>query len=233
MNQYFKTLFIAFVLFVTSVGKAQMNDEVGGVLLTKTQVEQLFPDEVLKQIGIQLPIFRVYSFEDKKGKHYLILTENLTKGKINDENSLKKSIKAFNVYRSENQQFKTEWTITDFINEREESIWFWTKYLNLKDLDNDGLADPIVVYGTRAIDTEDYGESRMKILIYHRGEKIAIRHQNSTLDYERHTQIDQKFYQLPVGIKKKVDEIIGLLMENWHSIFDAEVTDKIEKSLEK
>ena len=106
------------------------------------------------------------------------------------------------------KQIKTNWTITDFIDETEKSISFWTRYLSLTDIDNDGYIDPIIVYGTKSLYGEDFEEGRVKILVYYLGKKIAIRHQNSTIDDGRHTQIDKTFFYLPTKLKKKVYNII-------------------------
>lgn len=240
MNLHIKKKLSIYALFVCSIIGAkgfsfditQKNDSIGGILLTKTEIKKLFPDETLKQIGIQYPIFKVYSFEDKKGKQYLIFTENITRKNIqNEKNDLTKSIKAFNVQFSGSKKIKTIWTMTDFIDESEKSIWFWTRYLSLKDLDNDGYIEPILVYGTKSIYGENFEEGRVKILIYHLGEKIAIRHQNSEIDDGRHTQIDEKFHNLPFEIKKKVNEIIISLEKNEHSLFNTEIKNELKNSL--
>ena len=233
MNQHFRILFVVYAIFTCSISLAQTDDNAGGILLTEVEVRKLFPEEVLKQIGIQFPIFKVYSFEDKNGKQYLIFTENVVDDGAQEEISLKKSIKAFNVYFQESKDVKVRWTITDFIDENEKSIWFWTRYLNLKDLDDDGFIDPIIVYGTKSIYGEDFEEGRVKILIYYLEKKIAIRHQNSELDDGRHTQIDQRFYCLPFEIKKKTYDIVVFLESNGHSLFNTELKNKITKSLRK
>ena len=129
------------------------------------------------------------------------------------------------------KQIKTNWTITDFIDETEKSISFWTRYLSLTDIDNDGYIDPIIVYGTKSLYGEDFEEGRVKILVYYLGKKIAIRHQNSTIDDGRHTQIDKTFFYLPTKLKKKVYNIILSLEENGHSLFNTETIEKIRKSL--
>ena len=214
------------------MGIAQDDKNYRETSLTEMEIKNLFPAEVLQQIGAEFPIFKVYPFEDKDGKQYLILTEKVTKGNIQDENSLKRSIKAFNVSFEADKTVKVRWTITDYIDkERETSIWFWSRYLRLKDLDNDGFVDPIVVYGTKSIYGDHFEEGRVKILIYHLGKKIAIRQQNSEMDDGRHTQVDKSFYALPLGIKKKVYDMIEYLEDNRHALFLSEVKEQIKNSL--
>lgn len=128
---------------------------------------------------------------------------------------MKKNIKAFNISFLKDKQLKINWTITDFIDETEKSIGFWTRYLSLTDIDNDGYIDPIIVYGTKSLYGEDFEEGRVKILIYYLGKKIAIRHQNSTIDDGRHTQIDKTFFNLPTKIKKRVYDIILSIRRKW------------------
>lgn len=232
MNRHFKVLLTIYSIFICTIGIAQEDKNYRETPLTDMEIKKLFPAEVLQQIGVEFPIFRVYPFEDKDGKQYLILTEKVTKGNIQDENSLKRSIKAFNVSFEADKTVKVRWTITDYIDkERETSIWFWSRYLRLKDLDNDGFVDPIVVYGTKSIYGDHFEEGRVKILIYHLGKKIVIRHQNSEMDDARHTQVDKSFYVLPLSIKKKVYDIIDLLEDNGHSLFNSELKDQIKNSL--
>ena len=232
MNRHFKILFTICSIFICTMGIAQEDKNYRETSLTEIEIKKLFPVEVLEQIGVEFPIFRVYPFEDKDGKQYLILTEKVTKGNIQDENSLKRSIKAFNVSFEADKTVKVRWTITDYIDkERETSIWFWPRYLRLKDLDNDGFVDPIVVYGTKSIYGDHFEEGRVKILIYHLGKKIAIRQQNSEMDDGRHTQVDKSFYALPLGIKKKVYDMIGILEDRGYSLFTTEVKNQIKKSL--
>ena len=231
MNRHFKVLLTIYSIFICTIGIAQEDKNYRETPLTDMEIKKLFPAEVLQQIGVEFPIFRVYPFEDKSGKQYLILTEKVIKGNIQDEKSSKKSIKAFNVSFEEDKTVKIRWTITDYINENESSIWFWTRYLRLKDLDNDGFVDPIVVYGTKSIYGEHFEEGRVKIITYHLGKKIVIRHQNSEMDDARHTQVDKSFYALPLSIKKKVYDIIDLLEDNGHSLFNSELKDQIKNSL--
>ena len=231
MKLQIKTLFTLCSIFICTMGIAQEDKNYRETPLPEMEIKKHFPAEVLQQIGVEFPIFRVYSFEDKSGKQYLILTEKVIKGNIQDEKSSKKSIKAFNVSFEEDKTVKIRWTITDYINENESSIWFWTRYLRLKDLDNDGFVDPIVVYGTKSIYGEHFEEGRVKIITYHLGKKIVIRHQNSEMDDARHTQVDKSFYALPLSIKKKVYDIIDLLEDNGHSLFNSELKDQIKNSL--
>src|SRR5688572_29031708 len=91
-------------------------------------------------------------------------------------------------------------------NDNENSIWFWTKYIEFRDYDGDALADPIIAYGTSGINHTDDG--RIIFIIYSKGRKIAIRHQNSDLDFGRETQVDRSFYDMPQSLQKTIKEKI-------------------------
>ena len=216
-----KNLYL-FLLFSFLSLQAQP-DPSGATLLTDKQVQTLFPHETLKEIGVTFPIRKVYAFQDKLGKQYLIISEN------NSNPDKATSIKAFNVLLKEETPPQVLWTITDAINDTEKAIWFYTRYISLTDLNNDGYIDPIVLYGTESQYGELYEENRLKFIIYYLGKKTAIRHQNSSLDDGRHTQIDRSYYKLPLALKKKIRSIVATLEEREHALFNTETIEELKK----
>ena len=198
-------------------------DPSGATLLTDKQVQTLFPQETLKEIGVTFPIRKVYAFQDKLGKQYLIISEN------NSNPDKATSIKAFNVLLKEGTPPQVLWTITDAIDDTEQAMWFYTHYISLTDLNNDGYIDPIVLYGTESQYGEPYEENRVKFIIYYLGKKTAIRHQNSSLDDGRHTQIDRSYYKLPLALKKKIRSIVATLEEREHALFNTETIKELKK----
>ena len=198
-------------------------DSSGATLLTDKQVQTLFSHETLKEIGVTFPIRKVYAFQDKLGKQYLIISEN------NSNPDKATSIKAFNVLLKEKNPPQVLWTITDAIDDTEQAMWFYTRYISLTDLNNDGYIDPIVLYGTESQYGELYEENRLKFIIYYLGKKTAIRHQNSSLDDGRHTQIDRSYYKLPLALKKKIRSIVATLEERGHALFNTETIEELKK----
>ena len=99
----------------------------------------------------------------------------------------------------------------------ENTIQFWTKYLQLVDTDKDGLLDPVIVYGTKGANAFDDG--RIKIVIFYKGQKISIHHQNGVLDYDRNTRIDKAFYTLPLQLQKQVRVSMLRMADNSNAIF--------------
>jgi len=216
-----KNLYL-FLLFSFLSLQAQP-DSSGATLLTDKQVQTLFPHETLKEIGVTFPIRKVYAFQDKLGKQYLIISEN------NSNPDKATSIKAFNVLLKEKTPPQVLWTITDAINDTEKAMWFYTRYISLTDLNNDGYIDPIVLYGSESQYGEPYEENRLKFILYYLGKKTAIRHQNSSLDDGRHTQIDRSYYKLPLALKKKIRSIVATLEERGHALFNTETIEELKK----
>lgn len=201
-------------LYFTIKAQPSFNTEI----LTSQQVRSIFNDSIKKSLGLTYPIFRVYKYNDKSGSFLCALTES------NDSTDAKKdtfhhSIKAVNI-KVNPRALEKVWELNDNIlsnHNQENSIWFWTKYSDFKDFDNDGIIEPIIIYGTSALN--GYDDGRIKIIVYYKGQKFAIRHQNGILDNERKTQVDKAFYNLPKGIREAVKEKIQLMEKDGLAIF--------------
>lgn len=198
-------------------------------ILTKTETDTIFTQKIKTELRVDYPVFRTYYFKDMAGEHYLLLTEREYK-KQNDE-ALNDTIKAF-LIKKEGDKLAVDWILRDFIlaenktEMKENSIWFWTKYMDLNDYDSDGFIDPIIIYGTSGKNGTDDG--RIKIIIYYKGQKYAVRHQNGSLDFDRNTQIDVKFYDLPTQIRDRVKEIMDKMTENSQAIFPYGYKEKMD-----
>ncbi len=181
--------------------------------LSGSTVANVFKPSVLKRFNIKLDIYKSYTYRDRLGKHYVVLCED----NLEDQNAVTK-IKAYG-FILKNKQLSLEWQMRDFYNPKleESSISFWTRYMFLEDLDEDGVVEPIITYGT--LGPNYYDDGRIKFLIYYKNKKVAIRHQNSTLDFMRNTQVDGAYYKLAVPIQKKVHAIMMDMTKNSHAIF--------------
>ncbi|SMC53156.1 M949_RS01915 family surface polysaccharide biosynthesis protein [Pedobacter africanus] len=214
-----KTLTLLF-FFSTAVSFGQ-NRVLSSEILSHQETRKVFTDLVNKQFDINYPIRRVYRYLDRSGQFFIVLTESndLKNGR---KDTLHHHIKAHNFHMEKNGLLK-KWEIVDAItkqpgtDEMENSIWFWTKYTDFKDIDNDGLIDPVIIYGTSGMNHIDDG--RIKILIYYKGKKFAVRHQNGTLDFERNTRVDKAFYTLPVKIQEHVKLIMKKMIDEGNAIF--------------
>lgn len=194
---------------------AQQTSSMGEILSPGT-VSAIFTDDVAQQFNLQHPIRRVYSYQDRSGIYYLALCESIDD--ISKEDTLHYKIKAVNL-KKEPAGFVKTWELNDFINKNDEesSIWFWTKFCEIKDLDGDGNIDPLIVYGSSGINGSDDG--RIKLLLYYKGRKIAIRHQNSILDDGRNTQMDAAFYTLPQSIQQHIRKLMQLLADEGFALY--------------
>jgi hypothetical protein len=207
-------LLISFSLTLTEAQqKSRTND-----ILSLKQTQSIFTDSVKKEFKINYPIFRVYRYTDNSGEFYCVLTES--RDSIdNEKDTFNQSVKAINL-KFDKGKFQKVWELNDNIinNENEEnSIWFWTSYFDFKDFDNDGVIEPIIVYGTRAMN--GYDDGRIKFIIFYKEQKVAIRHQNGILDNERKTQIDNSFYSLPKKLKDGIKTKMALMEKQDKAIF--------------
>jgi len=189
-------------------------------LVSDEMVAKLFTEKVKSDLGIDLPIYKVFEYNDKAGLHYLVLMEN--EYSKSEDKPLFDKIKLVDVLSS-NGILKSNWTVTDFLkpedvkNDPYFSIWTWTKYLQISDIDGDKIADPIIVYGMRSQNNID--EGKIKIITIYKGKKYIIRHQNSGMDWGRNTQVDKTFYSLPIKIQNKVKETMTKIAADGNGIF--------------
>jgi len=205
-----KTYYLLLFFLITTTSFSQK------AYLSKNEADKVISPDVKKEFGLEFPVFRVYNYTDTTGKFYIALTEK--NDGIKDKDTLHEKIKAV-CLKSSAGKLEKVWEINDFtgaLNE-ESSIWFWTKYSSFIDIDKDDIIEPVIVYGTYALNGSDNG--RIKILIFYKGEKIAIRHQNSVFDEGRNTEVDAKFYKLPVSIQNHVKKTMKTIMEHDRGIF--------------
>jgi len=222
-----RTHIISLIISVMSF-TAGFAQTVTSSILSKQRIGELFPESVCSSLDIHFPIVQVDHYTDKSGSYYCVLTESRDET-FEDEafgglDTLNRKIMAVNIKEEENGALTKRWEINDFItknkyaDEDELSIWFWKGYTAFNDLDGDGLVDPLLVYGTR--ENFNYtGNGRVKIIIYHKGKKIAIRHQNGILDGQRETRVDPSFYELPQKMQAAVKQRMTGMEENRHTIF--------------
>ncbi len=194
--------------------------------LSEEKIAEIFTEKKKLQLGIEFKIWKVYGYKDKTGSYYLVLTENKSDENEGARDNL--SIKALN-FKIDNQIWKKTFETNDFKEKHENGIWFWTRYVYTEDFDNDGIIEPIIIYGTNA--SNGYDDGRIKILIYHKGKKVGIRIQNGILDDERNFKVDKEFYGLPKNIQIKVVEQMNAMVDNNHSILPYGWQEKMKKMM--
>lgn len=195
--------------------------------LSQEKINEIFTKEKRKELGINFNIWKVYNYKDKTGEYYLVLTEDKFKEPV-DGNNFNNAVKAFN-FKIENNRWIKTFETNDFKQKEEESIWFWTKYVYVEDFDNDGIIEPILIYGTNGYN--GYDDGRIKILLYYKGKKIGIRIQNGILDDERNFSLDAEFYTIPKKIQDKIIGQMNSMVENGHSILPYGWQKKMAKKM--
>ncbi|WP_343688634.1 hypothetical protein [Chitinophaga sp.] len=216
---------IIITLFALMAG---INGHSQAKVLLRPAVDKLFTGAVQQQLGLKYPIRLVYSFSDNNGNYYLPLCES-EEGLV-DGDSLHYRIQAVNL-KYENGQFVKQWELNDFVlNEQDEgSIWFYTKYVKIDDIDGDGLADPMIIYGSTGMNGRSDG--RLKILLYYKGKKVAIRHQNSEFDGARVTAVDKDFYELPEKVQRFVKGVMKRMADDGQAIYASGWVMKMSKKM--
>lgn len=208
LNEIMKTAIVTFFFLNSALGLSAQTVPASRIL-SKTESNVIFTATVKNQFRISLPIRRVYEYNDRSGRFLLVVSESIDKI-IAKGDTLHHQIKALNLAYNP-AGLEKKWELNDMIrrgdaaDHPERSIWFWTKFFKLADLDNDGLIDPILVYGSTGEDADD---GRLRIMTYYKGQKIALRHQEGTLDEERNTSVDKEFYTLPLKVRTAVRKLM-------------------------
>ncbi|MEZ4936723.1 MAG: hypothetical protein R2799_03930 [Crocinitomicaceae bacterium] len=208
-----KTTFYLFLIFISAISFGQNN------YLTPEQVSEFYTSEKKASLGISYPIFRVYEYSDSEGKHHLVLAEQ-----VNNKASKEPSAVQGTHFLIKDGNATKVWSVSDAkMNDNgvsaEVGLWFWTKYFDIKDIDGDGLVDPILIYGSKGMN--GYDDGRVNIIVFHKNKKYSIHHQNSTMDGERNTKVDAAYYNLPSSIQSHVKKVMDQLTEKNHAIFPA------------
>ncbi|PVH25954.1 hypothetical protein DC487_08520 [Sphingobacterium corticibacter] len=212
---FMRLLLIGFAFLLCSGQSFSQTNRVHTTIVSVAETKSLLNDSICQSLGITYPIFRVYRYTDVTGTNYSVMTESndlITA----DGDTVSTKIKVLHLLE-ERGQLRRLWEVNDQIKEEETFIRIWTKFVDFGDHDNDGIIEPILVYGTSALN--GYDDGRIKILICGKAQKIGIRHQNGVLDDERMTTVDATFYHLPISIQDAVREKIVLLEENDLAIF--------------
>jgi hypothetical protein len=179
-------------------------------ILTRAEIAEEFGTED-SSFYHKLPIWRAYHYTDKAGEWYLLLCERVYRQTGKD--TLRNRIQAI-ALKPDHGGYIEKWNITDYLvlptgaenGEYEEAdIWFWTKYSRFKDIDGDGLVDPIIVYGTADAEKND---NRIKILIVYQNKKYAVRAVECVLDDCRRLKYDAAYSTLPGSIQKEVQKVM-------------------------
>jgi hypothetical protein len=192
-------------------------------LLTEEERLETIDIHVIEDFKIYMQVYKVYQIKYQGVHDYLVFCESRDEIKNNNKDTINKKIKAVLLRRGGSGIEQKVWEINDNIvasATEETSIWFWTRYIDFQDFDNDGDVDYTLLYGTKAMN--GLSDGRLKIaMVNKKGEKIFIRHQNGTLDFERETKIDKGFYSLPRTWQMAMQKRMKLIEKEERAIFPA------------
>ncbi|AXB57083.1 M949_RS01915 family surface polysaccharide biosynthesis protein [Flavobacterium fluviale] len=192
-----KKIFLFLVFINSTLNFAQ---KIESYKLTKEQIIQRELDQIT-----DFPIYKAIEYQDKGGVYDLVFTEN--QKNISKKDTLNTKIQAICVM-NDHGGFLEKWRINDLLEDyipKETTIWFWTKYCTLKDLDGDGYIEPIIVYGSKT----EYGEvRRVKIITVYKNKKYVIRAVECDLDDCRSFTKDTAWNTLPQKVKTYVDQLV-------------------------
>lgn len=184
--------------------------------LSKKEMKTLFNNRRQIQLGISNEVYQAYTYKNDQEDYYLLLTDH--RKSINEEkDTLYDQVYALNVKNNKNTFKKRSTLKGETDGDWETSIGFWNQYSQLSDLDNDGLVDPLIVYGTTG--QNGYKDGRVRITAYHKKKRTTIKHQNSEISDGRITKISTKFYNFPIEIQEAVKEKMRLMTKNGHAVF--------------
>ncbi len=176
----------------------------------------------LKQVfRLSYPVNLVYKYTDRSGTYFCVFTESRD-SIIPSKDTFHFRIRAVNLKQESSGLFSKVWDMNDYIlqkDQHESDIWFWNQYIAFDDWDKDGLADPLIVYGTAA--GNGVNDGRMKCMVFYKGEKIGVRHQNALGVNERNTTVDKAFYSLPTSLQSAVSQRMENMVKQQQAVFSS------------
>jgi hypothetical protein len=178
-------------------------------------------DSLKQLLRLNYPVNAVYRYTDRSGTYFCVLTESHD-SIIPLKDTFHFRIRAVNLKQESGGQYSKVWEMNDYVlqkDQHESDIWFWNQYIAFDDLDKDGLADPLIVYGTSA--GNGFSDGRVKCMVFYKGEKIGVRHQNALQVNERSTTVDKAFYSLPSALQNAVAQRMEAMVKQQEAVFSS------------
>ena len=211
---------ICLLLLVSTALQMAVQSQVNSEIIPAAQTTWL-TDSLKQLFRIQYPVTNVYQYTDKSGTYFCVFTESRD-SIIPSKDTFHFRIRAVNLKQESSGQFSKVWDMNDYVlqkDQQESNIWFWDQYIAFEDLDKDGLTDPVIVYGTAA--ANGISDGRMKCMVFYKGEKIGVRHQNALGLNERNTTVDKAFYNLPSAIQLSVARRMEDMIKQQEAVFSS------------
>lgn len=201
-----------------------------------TSQENVLNDSIKQKLEIYYPTAFVLPYAQGKEKYQVMFTHNYDDAHNSGEKNKHHShLVAFNLKMTGDSITKL-WRMEDYISDLvdnpgnlETEIYWLQQYCSTTDIDKDGVVEPVVCYASEGNNGIDDG--RLKIIMWYKGEKIGVRHQNGVLDFQRNTKVDKKFYKLPSAIREHVYALMSDIEKNNKAIFPYGWKDKMKKGV--
>jgi hypothetical protein len=155
--------------------------------------------DTLKNAKVALPVFEHFCYSDSSGDYVLYLTASRDRRYDGADLSSKIGASLFKINAGPTLALKG--TVSDSALEGMAGVQWWPKLTELSDIDGDGLVDPVLVYRFYERENDkklsDPYEGQLKIIVFHRDAKAAIRATTGDLDLQRSTTASAPYFKLP------------------------------------
>lgn len=145
-------------------------------------------------------VFKRTCYTDASGSYILDLLVNKAKPAPKSQLSHALQIQLFKLDKGTRLQSMAR----DASSANEAGVAFLPELIEVGDIDGDGLIDPIIVYRFFERDRslqDDAFSGRIKIIMFYKGQKVAIRAVTGTLDGSRSTTASANFFLLPKKVR--------------------------------
>lgn len=182
----------------------------------------LHPD-TLKAAKVSLPVFAHFCYRDKSGDYVVYLSES--GDRRFDGETLSSKIGAYLFKINAGPTLTARGTVSDSAPGELAGVQWWTKLTELDDIDGDGLVDPILVYRFHDIGDDgkvlsDPYDGRLKIIVFHRDAKAAIRAITGNLDLQRSTTASAPYFKLPAVLQTHLVRKMNTMYDKHQFGFD-------------
>jgi hypothetical protein len=151
-----------------------------------------------------MPFYKHYCYRDSTGEYQMYLVEK--QDILIDGETLSSAISAYLLQKEQFGGYTLQWAIHDHANADEAGIYFGIKQIEFPDIEGNKIISPIVVYKFVALDdagkmNNDSYAGRLKIIMYYKGTKVAVRAKTGELDDERATTASATFFTAPSKVQ--------------------------------
>lgn len=160
--------------------------------------------DTLKTAKVTLPVFDHFCYRDSSGDYVVYLTES--RDRRYDGETLSSKIGAYLFKINAGPTLALKGTVSDGALAGMAGVHWRPKLIELSDIDGDGLVDPVLVYrfyaGEDGKVLNDPYEGGLKMIVFHRDAKAAIRAITGNLDLQRSTTASAPYFKLPPVLQK-------------------------------